>query len=540
MKNLKIKAVAATLAFSILAATSCSALDKSADDVQDLVDTYMNNIVKGKSDKNADLVEDEADAFIDISTGDDDQDIVLEAIIANMSYEIGDVEASKKDEEGTVEVTIELKDISSILDGEYSSADEAADAIADIDDTTSKDFEIEVILDDDEWFISSKSTEKIADYLVDYVADIEFGALSEEAAINFVDYIYDLAASGDTDGLYEYDLYDDTDDWDANTGDVLGAYWSSADYEITVTSRDENTATVVVSGTAPDIEAVDETANSDDDFLISLLTEALRAAITETDYGTTLMYIASQEYISIIPTAASSDYEATYIVSVDEEGNFSVELTSGYLFPDFEIVDFETVNRSDYYEAALLNLVNDGIITEDQAAYVFYQQYGEAPSWYTGDISAIGTEPSSPTPSSPVSGDAANLIIPEGYPAAATTNPYEFIKIDNDAYRGQFYDFDYNIVTQYTTENTGFIVRFQTIAYYEEGTPFGYVIFYNGVEIDRGIYGMELADSTYIQDDDIYITYTDSDGLDAGDYVIIVYTNGSYSNLLSSTYFTVV
>lgn len=146
MKNLKIKAVAATLAFSILAATSCSALDKSADDVQDLVDTYMNNLVKGKSDKNADLVEDEADAFIDISTGDEDQDIVLEAIIANMSYEIGDVEASKKDEEGTVEVTIELKDISSILDGEYSSADEAADAIADIDDTTSKDFEIEVIL----------------------------------------------------------------------------------------------------------------------------------------------------------------------------------------------------------------------------------------------------------------------------------------------------------------------------------------------------------------------------------------------------------
>ncbi len=539
MKNLKIKAVAATLAFSILAATSCSALDKSADDVQDLVDTYMNNIVKGKSDKNADLVEDEADAFIDISTGDDDQDIVLEAIIANMSYEIGDVEASKKDEEGTVEVTIELKDISSILDGEYSSADEAADAIADIDDTTSKDFEIEVILDDDEWFISSKSTEKIADYLVDYVADIEFGALSEEAAINFVDYIYDLAASGDTDGLYEYDLYDDTGDWDANTGDVLGAYWSSADYEITVTSRDENTATVVVSGTAPDIEAVDETANSDDDFLISLLTEALRAAVTETDYGTTLMYIASQEYISIIPTAASSDYEATYIVSVDEEGNFSVELTSGYLFPDFEIVDFETVNRSDYYEAALLNLVNDGIITEDQAAYVFYQQYGEAPSWYTGDISAIGTEPSSPTPSSPVSADAANLIVPDGYPAAATVDPYLFTELDYDFFRGQFYDLNGNIVSEYTTNDRGFRILFQTMDYYEEGTPFGYVIFYNGAEIDRGIYGMQLADSTYIQDDDVFVEYTDADGLDAGEYVIIVYTNNSSTNLLGSTYFTV-
>lgn len=539
MKNLKIKAVAATLAFSILAATSCSALDKSADDVQDLVDTYMNNIVKGKSDKNADLVEDEADAFIDIGTGDEDQDIVLEAIIANMSYEIGDVEASKKDEEGTVEVTIELKDISSILDGEYSSADEAADAIADIDDTTSKDFEIEVILDDDEWFISSKSTEKIADYLVDYVADIEFGALSEEAAINFVDYIYDLAASGDTDGLYEYDLYEISSDWGENDGDVLGAYWSSADYEITVTSRDENTATVVVSGTAPDIAAVDEAANNDDDFLITILTETLRAVITETDYGTTLLYIASQEYVSIIPTAASSDYEATYIVSVDDEGNFSVELTSGYLFPDFEVVSYETVNRADYYEAALLNLVNDGIISEDQAAYVFYQQYGEAPSWYTGDISAIGTEPSSPTPSSPVSGDAANLIVPDGYPAAATVDPYLFTELDYDFFRGQFYDLNGNIVSEYTTNDRGFRILFQTMDYYEEGTPFGYVIFYNGAEIERGIYGMQLADSTYIQDDDVFVEYTDADGLDAGEYVIIVYTNNSSTNLLGSTYFTV-
>ncbi len=169
-------AVSATMLVGSIAA--CSKSDKGGDDadLEDVVATYLDNVINSKVGKNAKIVEDGEDAV-----GEMDLDATSEAIIAlieNAEYEIVETDADKKTAEVTVEIsTVAIDDIIDSIDGEIT-VDAFIDAVGDLasdeDSFEVEEFTFELVKDDDEWLISSDSTEEFADYLKDLVDDVDF------------------------------------------------------------------------------------------------------------------------------------------------------------------------------------------------------------------------------------------------------------------------------------------------------------------------------------------------------------------------------
>ncbi len=179
------KIVCTTLSCAMVlgAFAACSKSDKdddkkTADDYEDVVESYLDNLLKYKLSKNEKLVVDGEDSVAEIDFVDSDNEFepVLEAILTTASYEITDSEDGDKPE-----VTYELSvvDIEAVLDenDDIDSIDALVDAIEDSADDedmlVTEEFSFTLVDEDDEWLIKGETTEDLAEYLSDMIDDID-------------------------------------------------------------------------------------------------------------------------------------------------------------------------------------------------------------------------------------------------------------------------------------------------------------------------------------------------------------------------------
>ncbi|MBO4242246.1 MAG: hypothetical protein J5883_03095 [Clostridiales bacterium] len=406
------KAIGSLVAASMLlgSLSGCSLLGggKDAEAISEAADSFISNVVAGKADKAVKSVQDSDEAFLEAGDFGGNEDIA-EALLGSAEYEIDSVEGKAKDEEGSADIVFTWADLDTIVE-DGMTKDELIEALKDPEETTEESFTLELVYDDEEWFVSSDSAVDFMEFLADQVADVEVGGLSEEAALAAVDEFVGYLNAGDMDSALAMSVNDDLasnieeDGGDPEIiipalGEVYKAYFTQVDYESSVIDSSEDSVTVQLTGTAPYFLDDLDAAISDVDTLAPLYAPIFGAYIngaSEDDLDPNDTYLAFIDILSDTINGASSttNYNCTVVVTADEDGNLLVDPDDDFFSVDsawsFEVDD----SIEDELVIACLDiLLADGTIT--QSDYDMYAaMYGGstvAPATTEG-ISATYTE----------------------------------------------------------------------------------------------------------------------------------------------------
>ena len=199
------KLTATAISVSMLASLGgCAMFDKSADAVLDAADDYATAIVKLKA---ADIISAMADT--DISEDDlndffshdpdlygDEYDAICAAIESTLAYEIDEdsVEASKKDGEGSVDITFTLVDYEAAYDQVVEDGGDLDAYLDALDSADTQEIKISVnfVLDDDAWLVDDEdgaNLEKVYAFYLDTL-DYSFAGSISTDMIDYTEWYY--------------------------------------------------------------------------------------------------------------------------------------------------------------------------------------------------------------------------------------------------------------------------------------------------------------------------------------------------------------
>lgn len=484
MKAKKIVSMVTATSVLALSMSGCALLggkDKAA--IEEVVLSYVDYIKDGKTNKSLDLVVDEEDYFQENELPAQQAELIS-AVFEASEITVENVKVNK--DSASAEVVFAMPDLESIADEGYS-FDEFVDAIGDIDETVEESFEFDLSKDGEDWLIEGDSTKDFYDFLMGIGDGIEFSGLSEGAAIEAVDAFIAYLAQGDTQGVLAMspegaDIYESFDEMVAMMGDdsvmsnVFSAYFSRLDYEATIGDVTEDSITVLLDGTAPDVEPALTAACNDQDVMAPVVADYLETMINGTyDYSVMISGLMGV-LCDAIDVSDDAPYSSSIVVTADDEGNYYCEPADDFMM-DFEFPDVSLDNEATM-AAALDLLLEQGRISQgDYNSYM--SQFGGG---------SVGSD-----------GNATDVLIVEG----------------DDLY---YYE--------YSVSSDMIYLDVQTWDYYDIGDTFEYSVDVNGTSgVMDGEYTMSENSSDWIE---IQIPAIDP----AGDYVITVYDEGSSSSVL--------
>ena len=378
--------LAATLvAFSFLL-SSCNLFgDGASAGIKKAVTAYLDEIKDGSfsdNDYETDYASDAA--FADLEFKDEKAQEIMNLTLEKISYEIGKISGSVKDESGTCDVTLTVLDMDEILDeleaGDGVTEETLTDAIKDKKAPTTETeitLDMEYDKDDKVWLVSD--SEPLTDTFADAFVDLAF--TGDPGVI--VDSFMKALAAGDTTTIdtispyYDSTYFFDSDEFNSS---IQSAFYNALTYEIGENPDvGDTTASVDVHLVLPDIPTIDYELCNDLDLTTKMVKPYLLAEINYTDYTE-----ADTEVNQIYADAVNEKISASDHPTVEVDGVFSLELdsdTGTWLISDYpaEISDlyFSESTPDDLYTEATLQalseLLYDGSI--DQATYDEYYAY---------------------------------------------------------------------------------------------------------------------------------------------------------------------
>ena len=279
MKSISRKISSAAMALVIasmpMSVAGCSSM-KDRQAAKDITTEYLDAVIAGKFDKAAKCVEDGEDAVsaleIDTLTAQ-----IIDAVMKNASYEIGDVNMMSHKEEYNLTFEFSYVEPEDVFDEEMD-VDEFLDALSDADDFSEESFTFEFVEDDDEWLITSDSTEDLAEFILALSDGIEFKGLNETTAVALVEQYYDDLGSGNISGamaIYKSEDYTQeeimeelavvgiTDD-STEFADYMEAVMSRSEITTEVTEVEDDQITVVATVESPDVNQLTEYLYTED------------------------------------------------------------------------------------------------------------------------------------------------------------------------------------------------------------------------------------------------------------------------------------
>lgn len=476
------KAIGLITSVAVLASSfsGCALLggkDKTA--IEETAISYVEAIRDGKLSSSKKLVEDQED-FFQTAELTDEQTELIGAILSASEFEVEDIEVNK--DEGSATVTVTMPDVESINEEGYT-FEEYVEAIADIEDTTDRDVDFDFVKDGDDWLIAADSTEDFYNFITGITDTCEYGGLSESAALEAVDTFIEYMRNGQIEEAYAMSLTDtDFDEFQEGMelyGDamisVLGAYYGNLDYTSEVISSDDDSMTVAVTGTAPDVESGIAAAFADTDSAAPVMAAVIGYMFfgigTEQEAMNTVFGYISQA----ISGAQTIPYSSTIDVVADEEGNLLVDPGDDFLFDtDFDLSDY--MDSEALQNATFQYMVDQGMISESELQTIM-----------------------------------------GGGSVSESDITFNMVNAGDD-----FFDFDVDLTS------AGLEITVVTWAYYDEGTQFNYEVSYNGA--DGFITGNYVMPNNSEDEIEILIPAISDDM--SGNYVVTVYDAGSNSSVL--------
>lgn len=346
-------------------------MEEVTEDVTDVVSNYLDSVHGKDFDGASKLVVDEEDYFLTAELP-ERQNSMLLTLLPLTEYTVDNVDAGE--DHATATVTVTMPDLSEISDAGYK-YDDFFNVIGTIEATSEETVEFNLSLTDDDWLIEGTSTENYCNTLVGIVDAVEFVRLTEEEAMDAVDlYLNDLRYEDSA--PYAIAMTDpDSPDWstylewnDMIVGDtsqigyMLSNYFSRVECEATVVESTNESVTIQLIGTAPEgIESVDTQMNrvyTAADIYENYI-EWQYADADPDGYINGLFFFTGLGFYN----AALVDYEATLVVTVDDEGNFIISPEDGFLPDPYTELP---INYDAIIRYSLDNLLGWGHITQEQ------------------------------------------------------------------------------------------------------------------------------------------------------------------------------
>lgn len=346
-------------------------IEEITEDVTEVVTDYLDSVRERDFDSASKLVVDEEDYFLTAELP-DRQGTMMRTLLPLTEYEVDAVEADG--DTATATVIFTMPDLSEISNAGYK-YDDFFNVIDTIEATSEETIEFELSLTDEDWLITSSSTEDYCNTLIGIVDAVEFVRLTEDEAMEAVDLYLNNLRYEDC-APYAIAMTDPTSpDWStylewndmiegdsSQIGYMLSNYFSRVECEATVVGSTNESVTIQLSGTAPEgIESVDTQMNrvyTAADIYENYI-EWQYADAAPDGYINGLFFFTGLGYYN----ADLVDYEATLVVTVDDEGNFMISPEDGFL-PD-PYTEFP-INYDAMIRYSLDNLLEWGHITQEQ------------------------------------------------------------------------------------------------------------------------------------------------------------------------------
>ena len=148
--------------------------------------------------------------------------------------------------------------------------------------------------------------------------------------------------------------------------DALTAYCDRLTYTSEVAEDTDDYIIVVVSGTAPDLQAAIDSVLDNADVMVPIYADYIEAVSNGQDENILLLSVAGTLMDAVcteLDTIQTSQVEFTFKVTEGGDGELQLELTGG---PEINI-DFNSLtSRTDYILPAIGQLLADGRISFDQ------------------------------------------------------------------------------------------------------------------------------------------------------------------------------
>jgi len=380
MHTRKILSIITSSAILLGTLSGCSLFDYlEKSNVTSALLKYLTAVQEADYNESSELVVDGEDAFLLNEMSDTEAELIA-AIQDASEYEIGEIDVSGSS--ATAQVIFTLPDIESIADEGYS-YDEFIAAIADIEDTVDETIEFELVKEDDKWFIEADSTEGLCDYLTELIADLTFGRLTEENALETVDTFITLLSEGDITGANNlltpndniFVSYIAMANLMPGLSDVLTTYSNRLTYTSEVTEITDDYIIVEVTGTAPDIQSAINTVLDNEEIMVPLYADYIDGTLDGQDENLLFFSMAGTLMTSVngvLDTAQMSPVSFIFKVTENEDGELRLDLTGG---PEINIDMDDLSSRTEYIIPAITQLLSDGRISFDQVLEL-QQMYG--------------------------------------------------------------------------------------------------------------------------------------------------------------------
>lgn len=231
--------------------------------------------------------------------------------------------------------------------------------------------------------IEGDSTEGLCDYLTELIANLTFGRLTEENALETVDTFITLLSEGDITGANNlltpndniFVSYIAMANLMPGLSDVLTTYSNRLTYTSEVTEITDDYIIVEVTGTAPDIQSAINTVLDNEEIMVPLYADYIEGTLDGQDENLLFFSMAGTLMTSVngvLDTAQMSPVSFIFKVTENEDGELRLDLTGG---PEINIDMDDLSSRTEYIIPAMTQLLSDGRISFDQVLEL-QQMYG--------------------------------------------------------------------------------------------------------------------------------------------------------------------
>ncbi|MCQ2483007.1 MAG: hypothetical protein MJ153_05950, partial [Clostridia bacterium] len=397
-KARKTAALALSLSF-IMGVSGCSGIpflgNKANDAVKEAITSYMDNITKAKIDKAAKSIaesdDDDEDELLFAARYDSISDSnvidVIDAFLSTTEYEITDVEADEKKEEGSAKLKISVADLDAVAEDldEDADIDDLIDAISECEDKVDDKIKLSLILDDDEWLIESGSDVDVADFYFNALEDTELSIggsdFTESAIIAYVNDIFIDLRNGDfekymDEGASIGDMFDFTDADSEEVKDLVinffKSYFANETHEVIVNSIDEEgkTANVTVKTEVPCAnDLIAGLVHNHDVMVVVMANQLFNPDFDFDDLSGDMQILMFNGLVDAIPGAGTEQLTADCTVTVDENGEF--KMGDGFSDCLFGEADESNVQYTDEEQQAIIMdalkyALDNGMISQEE------------------------------------------------------------------------------------------------------------------------------------------------------------------------------
>lgn len=475
---------------------------EASKEIKETVSSYLDAFISGNRNISGTYVQGGTDPLNSIISSPVHGQIST-AVKARMTYEIGEIVFDEDTGNADLTVTMSFPDVQGLYAADTAFTYDLDTFLADVASTDRMcDYSWKLMAVYSEknnvWELFYGSCENLASDMKGFTGEgIIFREIADSEAFDVaVGYFTRVqSAAVLSNGMIEYSGY-------SNVNEYIREIIYGMEFDATYTSNDDNTKTVHLEVTAPSASELFDMALSSPEEIADYVSEIIIEDLDPSQEGNieqaedSLIYFVT----GLLPEVGTMTFGMDIIVGIGPDGNLQIRNEDELGSWDAPYFDFPTFFTDEAYDAAISRLIEQGRLPAEDYGYIV-------------------------DPSSQQDGPDTPLNrLPSDIPAPEFAGDMTVVEGDsNNVFTYEFLDSTGTSVSDFYTADDHIVFHIQTNEFYTAGTVFYYKVFFNG-EPQEGFRTFTVTEDF---SDSVTSEYVREGGLEAGQYIIVVFDPGA-------------